>query len=588
MRAGRSVILGHLAVKNFALIEDVEVELKPGLNIITGETGAGKSLFVDAVQISLGRRGSSEYVRTGSSESVIQALFLIPDPGFRGGLLEDLGIGEEDGQVLVERQLRRDGNNRARINGRLASVTTIRNLASAIVDLHGQHEQHGLLSSREQLEMLDSLAGEGVYRLRGQVARVHRELGRVREEIRSNLGDPKERARQLDLLQYQLQEIDEADLKPDEQEQLQKKRNILGNLDLLQTGVAEFLGLVMEGTPGRRSVLDELGDRVASLGRMADIDGNLGEPLETLQAAQFEIEEVARTLRRYAEGLDFDPRALHLVEQRLDLIHRLRQKYGSSVKEVLEYRDRVADKILDIENSKERVEALLEKERVLVGELGALAGELSDLRRETASQVRVQVEEELADLSMENTQFDIAFAREPDEDGVQVAGEWVRCSDRGVDLVEFVISPNPGEPLRPLRQTASGGELARIMLALKNILAGADATPVLIFDEIDAGIGGEAGGAVARKLAALARSHQVLCVTHLPQIAAMADQHLHLRKETRGGRTISNLFPVTGPERIGEIARMLGETAGEAAMEHARQLLEAASKWKESLGGRSA
>ncbi|MFO8061068.1 MAG: AAA family ATPase, partial [Bacillota bacterium] len=414
MRAVRSVILGHLAVKDFALIEDVEVELQPGLNIITGETGAGKSLFVDAVEISLGRRGSSEFIRTGAPESVLQALFFIPDPDFRGGLLERLGIQDEGGQVLVERLLRRDGNNRARINGRLASVTTIRNLASAIVDLHGQGEQHGLLSSAEQLEMLDSLAGERVPELRERVAELHRELNQTRRKILENLGDEKERARQLDLLQYQLREIDEARLQPEEEEELQQRRRILGNLDLLRTGAAEFSGLVMEGAPGRRPLVDQMGELEGSLRHLADIDEDLGEPLERLRAARFEIEEVARTLRHYREALDFDPRELHRVEERLDLIGALKRKYGSSVREVLEYRDGVAREMEDIENSRERVEALRQREVVLVEELGAVAADLSDLRKAAASQVEVRVEEELADLSMENTEFDISFSCVPD------------------------------------------------------------------------------------------------------------------------------------------------------------------------------
>ncbi len=582
----RTMVLGHLAVRDFALIEELEAELHPGLNVITGETGAGKSLFVDAVEITLGGRASSEYIRTGTPTAYVQALFFARAGSPPEGLFEETGthVGE-DGEILLERELRRDGQNRARVNGRLTSVNAIRKLAGAMVDLHGQHQQQGLMNGAQQLEVLDALGGEEVQSLRREVSRLHGELGEVRIQLRKYLGDEKERARELDLLRYQLEEIDAAELDPQEEEELGRTRKILGNLEVLRSGIAEVLGVLMDGAPGRPPAVDAFGELSGSLGRLAEIDDNLRVHADSMEAMQYEVQETARALRRYADGLQYDSSELRRVEDRLDAISRLKRKYGNTVGEVLQYREQMARRLQDIENSRERVEALRQREATVLSSVAGSAVRLSKLRRQTAERIREQVEDELADLSMADTEFDIVFNRQPDEGGVEVEGERVRCSETGIDRIEFMISPNPGEPLRPLRRIASGGELARIMLALRTILAGADSTPVLIFDEIDAGIGGEAGQAVAEKLAVLAGSHQILCVTHLPQIAAMADMHLRLHKETRQQRTISELVQVSGGERLAELARMLGGgVSEEAALEHAQRLLETASEWKRRLG----
>jgi len=585
---GRPLILGYLAVEQFAIIDELEAELDPGLNVITGETGAGKSLFVDAVEIALGGRASTEYIRTGASSAVVQALFYAT--GQAEKTLEcEVGVEPgDDGEILIERELRSGGRNLARINGRLVNVGTIRRFAESVVDLHGQHEQQGLISSSAQLEMLDALGGENLRRTRAEVAGLYRELGEVRELMNQYLGDEQERARELDLLRYQLREIDEAELEPGEESELKRLQRVLGNVEFLREGIAETLAGLMEGSPGSPPLMDFLGDMSEGLQQMAGVDEKLERPAGQIEAVQYEVQEVARQLRQYSEQLDYDPAELRQVEERLDLINRLKGKYGDSIEEMLDYRDEMAAQIEAIENSAQKVEELQAREEEIINDLASAAERLSQMREDTAAEVRSQVEEELEDLLMSDTEFDIVFEREADESGVFVDGEKVRCSDNGVDRVRFMISPNPGEPLMPLGRIASGGEMARIMLALKNILADADRTPVLIFDEIDAGIGGKAGQAVARKLASLANSHQVLCVTHLPQIACMADAHLLLRKETEGGRTVSQLLRLEGEDRLRELGRMLaGGATGEAEKTHARRLLEVADRWKTEVAQES-
>ncbi len=584
----RSVILGRLAVEQFAIIDALEAELHPGLNVITGETGAGKSLFVDAVEIALGGRASAEYVRAGSDSAVVQALFFADDEEW-DELECRLGVrADDEGEILIERELRPGGRNIARINGRLVSVASIRSFAESVVDLHGQHEQQGLTTSSQQRDMLDALAGEELQRERAEVARLVGELQEVREKLKRYLGDEKERARELDLLYYQQREIDEADLEVGEEEELRRRQNVLGNVEFLREGVGETVSGLMDGGPGTPPLVDLLGERASTLRKMAEVDEDLASSASRMEAAQYDVQELARELRQYSERLDYDPAELRRVEERLDLISRLKAKYGSSVQEIIAYRDDVASKIRDIENSAEKVEELGNREQEILETLGSAAERLSAMRSDAAQEVRRRVERELEDLLMQDTQFDVVLDRVPDESGVAIDGENYRCSEDGVDRVQFMISPTPGEPLRPLHRIASGGEMARVMLALKNILADADRTPVLIFDEIDAGIGGKAGRAVARKLASLARSHQILCVTHLPQIACMADAHLLLRKETKDGRTVSHLSRLGGEDRLQELGRMLGGgAAGRAEREHASRLLEVADHWKEDLAEES-
>jgi len=571
-------LLAHLQVKNFALIEDIEVELSDGLNVITGETGAGKSLFVDAMQVALGGRGSTEFVRTGAEEATVWALFDLPDSLHAQQILDDLGIEAPEATVLIEREIRRSGANRARINGRLASVATIAAFSKSMVELHGQHEQRGLISPNRQREILDSMGGPSLAAGLQAVESAVRRLRSIYERQREILGDSRERARRLDLLRYQRDEIDGAALDPHEEDELLDRRNVMANVQALRTGIGEAVTVLSEGDAGRVPMLEELGHLSASLGRLADMDPALGATQEVIHSAQLELEEAARALRRYLDCLDFDPQDRERVEQRLQLLTELKRKYGSSIQEVIAYGQEVVAEIARIESSEEEAERLGEEQLQAEREVAEAANALGAMRREAAESLRAGVESELADLHMENTRFAVHFERHEDPEGVPLGDGRFRVGLRGAEDVEFMISPNPGEPLMPLRRVASGGELARISLALESAAAAIESPPTLIFDEIDAGVGGRAGSAVARKLAGLARCHQVLCVTHLPQIASYADVHFYLAKHSSDERTVSTLTRLSAEQRVDEVARMLaGDIDREAAIAHARKMIAANS-----------
>ncbi len=567
-------MLGHLQVKDFALIEEIEVEPGPGLNVITGETGAGKSLFVDAIQVALGARASTDLIRTGSESAAVWALFELPKDSSIEVLLEELGIEAPDGTILVEREIRRERANRARINGRLASVSAISDFSAAMVELHGQHEQRGLLDPSRQREILDATGGEELLAARSELRDLVRNLRDIERQQSEILGDERERARRLDLLRYQLAEIEAAELSVGEEEELLERRNRMANLETLRSSGANALGRLSEGSPERLPILEELGEIDDELGRAVALDSSVESIHRGVQSGLLELEEAARSLRRYLEDLAFDEEDQRRVEQRLQFMADLKRKYGASVAEVLEYAEKVRREIDEIESSEAEAERLRELRLEVEESLGAVAEDLGRLRSEAALCLEEMVEGELADLHMGGTRFEVRLTRREDPEGIAVEGKPTRVGFDGAEEVEFLIAPNPGEPPRPLRRIASGGELARISLALESAAAGVEAPPTLIFDEIDAGVGGRAGTAVAKKLAGLAAKHQVLCVTHLPQIAALADAHFYLTKEVRGNRTVSSLKRLESDERIEEIARMLaGDIDREAALEHARSMV---------------
>ncbi len=569
-------MLGHLQVKNFALIEDMEIELSPGLNVITGETGAGKSLFVDAVQVALGARASTDYIRSGAEEASVWALFVLPDDDLALPM-EELGIDAPEGTVLVQRDLRRHGANKARINGRLASVATVADFSRSMVELHGQHEQRGLLEPNTQRDILDAVGGHPLLQRRAEVGGLVERLREVTREQDDLLGDERERARRLDLLMYQLNEIGEADLDPAEEEDLLRRREVMAHTEDLRRISGDAVDRLSEGDPSRPAILFELGAISENLERMAGLDGDLEPIARGIQSGYLEIEEAVSSLRRYLEDLHFDEDEQRRIEERLELISGLKRKYGGSVDEVLEYGREVSSEIERIESSEEEASRLAKLREDLEVSLGDAALDLGRMRCEAAKRLKERVESELAGLHMEDTHFEARLSQREDPAGIGVGDKTVRISYTGAEEVEFLIAPNPGEPPMPLRRIASGGELARISLALESAAAAVQSPPTLIFDEIDAGVGGRAGTAVARKLAHLATTHQVLCVTHLPQIAAMADSHFHLAKETHEDRTISSAKLLDSEERVEEIARMLaGDIDRTAALEHARSMLAGA------------
>lgn len=567
-------MLRELSVRDFALIERLRLDLRPGFNVFTGETGAGKSILIDAIALVLGGRASPEMIRTGAERAAVDALFDISHLPAVGAELEALGVeAAGEGALLLSREIGAAGRSLCRINGRPATVSMLRRLAAHLVEIQGQHEFHRLYRPEEHLLLLDAAGGARAAAVRSafeERARAFRDLLRRRDRL---VADEKERLRRLDLLRFQVAEIGAAAPRPGEEAELARQRQFLAHAERLLEGVSQVYGELGEGERGGPALASALARLAAELGRLADLDPRLGAPAAQLSEAALQAEEVSRQLRLYRDGLAYDPHDLARVEERLDLLRRLLKKYGNTLEEVLAFRDEAAAELVRLEGAGEEaaaIEAELERRR---GELAGLAAELGALRREAAERLEAAVAAELSALGMPAARLEVRLTRSADPDGLPVEGRTVAWDDSGADRVEFLFSANPGEPVQPLARVASGGEAARLMLALRGALAGGDRVGTLVFDEIDAGLGGRAAQAVAERLAALAASHQILCVTHLATVAARADHHVQVFKREAAGRTVADARVLQAEERPREIARMLSGDGGETSLAHARELL---------------
>jgi DNA repair protein RecN (Recombination protein N) len=574
---GESLLLSHLEISNFAIIEDLSLDLGPGFTIMTGETGAGKSIIIDAVHLLLGERAEANLIRSEAEVAVVEGIFLFPTSPEEelAAALRAHDLSLEEGQLILGREIRQGGRNVCRVNGRVMPLRAIQEVARGLIDIHGHGDHLSLLRPRQHVDFLDGYAGLLDARARlGQkvwdLRAVQRDLAHLRE-------DERERARRIDLLAYQRQEIEAARLRTGEMEELEEESRLLANAEERATLVEEAYQALRGEFEGQDAALDLVGRAVASLSALAKLD-----PARSGQAAEVEnlsdaLGEVARSVRDYREEIDFSPERLRQVEERLQLIRDLKRKYGDTVEEILAFGQRAALELESISHAEERVAQLEEREASLLQEIGEQAEALSASRQEAVGRLARAVEEELEQLRMAGAEFAVDVRRQPSPDrGVEVQGERCAFDETGIDQVEFLVSPNVGEPPKPLARIASGGETSRLMLALKSVLSDADRTPTLIFDEIDAGIGGRVGSVVGRKLRELSKRHQVLCVTHLPQIASFADDHYRIRKEVVGWRTVV-LAERLEEERVHELAQMMG-SLDETSQRTAHEMLKRAQE----------
>jgi DNA repair protein RecN (Recombination protein N) len=566
-------MLRELRIRNVAVIEKAVLAPAGGLTVLTGETGAGKSILIDALQLVLGARSSEDLLRAGSEEAEVEAAFDLP-AGAVQEILAAEGIAAEAGEgLLLRRHLYRDGRSKAYVNGRLCTAGTLRSLAEHLVDIHGQQAGQPLLDPKRHREFLDAYAGlaEELLAYRRQYL-AWQVLARERETLQAA---ERERAQRVDLLQFQQREIEPVRLLPDEEEALEAERAVLVNHERLFAAVDGVYTLLEES---EEAVLDRLGGASARLTEAAAIDTRLVESLETLQTGLVHLTEAARALRDYRGDLEFDPGRLDAIESRLHEIGRLRRKYGGTVPEILAHLEGVRRELAALERSAGRLEELEREIADLHRDLAQRAVSLSASRQQAAERLGAAVGGELRELGMGRAAFEVRVT--PGGGGESTPGPY------GGDLVEFLISPNPGEALKPLHRIASGGELSRVMLAIRAILAAADATPTVVFDEIDAGIGGGMGDVVGRKLVQTSRRHQVLCVTHLPQIACFADQHLVVTKQMGRQRTDTTVAAVDEEARVEELGRMLrGAERSAVVIQHARELLDGAMRLKKRMRG---
>jgi len=560
-------MLHELHIKNFAIIDEVTVRFDKGLNVLTGETGAGKSIIIDALCLALGERASIEHVRTGEKEALVEAFFdTLYEPLNSNYIFHDLGINIDDG-IILKRIITAQGKSRAYISGSMVNIQTLSQISRGIIDVHGQYEHQSLLFPDQQIELIDASAG--LISERQEVSALYEAQIKLKQKIAGLLEKERERIQRIDILIFQINEIESAGLKTGEDEELSEEIKILSNVSRL----AELANHAYDSLySSENACITNLSKTLNLLKEISLIDVRAGEAVKSAEESLSLLQDAAYFLRDYKEGIDFNPERLERVQERLELIKGLKRKYGDNIQEILDHKERVSRELDEIQHTGERLDILRANLENLKIKLTEKAHALSRKRKNAARKIEQLVIKELSALSMPDTRFSIYIISENGEDTI----DGLKANPYGIDKVEFLISPNVGEELKPLSKIASGGELSRIMLALKSILSEGDSIPVIIFDEIDAGIGGIAAETMGRKLKALSLKHQVICITHLPQIASYADIHLKIEKKVSGQRTKVEIRKIEGDERTKEIARMLSGDSSDVSVKHAKEMLRRA------------
>lgn len=554
-------MLRELDIRNFAIIDTLSVSFTEGMTVLTGETGAGKSIIIDAVHLLAGGRGSQEFIRHGAQKAEIEGLFHIESekhPVHKK--LEDFGIQASDGDVLLRRELNGKGKNVCRINGKLVTISILREVGAALIDIHGQHETQELMDEKQHLHLLDQFAGKLLTKAKEGYSHTFEKYTKLKREFASYNENEQQIAQRIDLLTFQLNEIEEAQLVPGEEETLLEDRKRLQNF----TKIFESISQAHEAIQGESKGLDWVGNAMSELEHAAAVDEQFKEASESVTGAFYQLQDTSTEIKRILDQLEFDPERLNEIEQRLALLQSLKRKYGASVEDMLLYQEEQADELDKLLNRDQRLRLDQEKLKELTEDLRIEAEELTMLRKQAAAKLSKAIMEQLKELHMGKASFSVQFNLLP-------KGKFDRF---GQDSIAFHISTNVGEPLKPLTKVASGGELSRMMLALKTIFSKHQGITSIIFDEVDTGVSGRVAQAIAEKIAAIARHSQVLCISHLPQVAAMADQHLFIEKKVSKDRTTTSVKELAGRKRTEEMSRMLsGAEITELTLQHADELL---------------
>ena len=627
-------MLLELSIKDFAIIDSLHLRLNRLFNVLTGETGAGKSIIIDAVNALLGGKIGAEFVRAGTERASVEGIFTINSlPPIKGNwqpfestlddgastlleaidqaetraralvadaesadasvalatLLHQYDISPEDNQLILARDIFRSGRTVARLNGRAVSQQVLQQVASWLVDIHGQSEHMSLLRPEQHVNFLDRYVE--LIPLRNQLAIRVTDWRNARKQLQDLQQSERDVSRRSEFLRFEIDEIERAELQSDEVEELEAERKVLNNAERLRELCAQVYGAISGGERGSddfQPALDQLRPALRALNELVRLDKNLKDEEDGLAEAIYRLEEVGTSISGYESDIEDDPQRLADVEERLDLISRLKRKYGATIEDILK---RVAEDRAELDtlvNRDELIERLQQQDLHLRREIGQLAQQISERRRAGALTLATAMEEQLNDLNMKRARFSVDIVQMPDPNGVPASIDdqpeaFYACDTTGIDRIQFLIAPNPGEPFKPLTKIASGGETSRLMLALKSILAEADATPTLIFDEIDAGISGKSGQVVGEKLWQLTLNHQVICVTHLPQIAAFADTHYNVNKQIFDERTMTIVNELRPEQRVREIAHIMGGDVTEFSMKSAEEMLARSYLWKENF-----
>ena len=576
-------MLIELRIENFAIIHELKIRFEQGLVVFTGETGAGKSIILDALEAVLGGRAEVADIRTGSERATIEASFQLDQvvQGPLNKLLAAEDLLDDPNTVVLSREIRQEGRNTARINGRMVTATLQREIGAYLVDIHGQSEHLSLLHVRNHRLLLDNFADVG--EVLAEYQRVYQQFQAVRQQRNNLLQDEREAARRTEMLTYQIQEIEAANFKPGDEEMLRQDRTRLANAESLAKHSQDALILIEDGMLEAPGISELLGQVVESLHNLSRIDQSTIPFFEQAQGSLTSLQDLALELQDYAERIEFNPRLLDRVEERIDLINRLKRKYGDSIQEILAFGQRAKDELNTIQHAEEMLQELAVEEEQLLQQLSQKGQTLSQKRKLAAIKLSELVEHELKDLRMAQAQFAVDIDVLPDDNGLPIANDQRVAFDRsGYDQVSFLVETNPGEGLKPLVKIASGGETSRLMLALKNVLVQADVVPTLIFDEIDQGIGGRVGFVVGEKLWQLSRQHQVMCITHLPQLAAFGDQHFKIMKALVDHRTLTEALILNGVQRREELAQMLGALS-EGTLSSADEMIQRVKQYKQTF-----
>ncbi len=537
-------MITNLHIKNIGIIDDLEIDLNKGMNVLTGETGAGKTLIIDSISIICGGRFSKEMIRKGENHSYVELCMYVPND-----------VNSIDGNIIITREIYKNGRNMCKINGRLVTVTELKNFMSNYIEIHGQNDNQKLLDSRTHIKYLDNFSGEEIFQLKNEYKEKYQRYNEIRRELKNNYGDEKEKQRKLDLLRYQLNEIQEARLKDGEESELEERSKLIRNSEKIAKNLSEAEMAVGENT------IDLIGNAIRALEKIENIDRKYEETTASLKDIYYGIQEISSNLSGYLSDIEFDEQEREEVETRLDIIDNLKRKYGNNIEEILKYADEIADEIKKIENVDEYNNKLKNEQKQIEKEMTKIAEKISKIRKENAEELNKKINKELEDLEMKNAKIN-----------VKVEYKIEQFFEDGKDQVGIYIKTNVGENESELTKIASGGEMSRIMLAIKKVLAEVDKMPVMIFDEIDTGISGKAAKSVANKMRSISKNHQVLCISHLAPIAAMADYNYFISKKVENDRTCTSIKLLNEQEVLCEIARISSGEINDVTLQYANEL----------------
>ena len=570
-------MLFQLNIENMALIKELNIEFKEGLNVLTGETGAGKSIVIEAIDLILGGYAASDLIRDGEDSLLVEGLFLLTpqEKELINNLNSDIEIVDEEGVLLIRREVNKKGRNKCWINQRLINLSILQEIGTFLVDLHGQHNHQSLLDPSKHIDLMDNLGGDKIIKYRKKLFDNYRRWREKNKKLFQLLKDKEENIKKIDFLKFQLEEIDKTSLVKGEDKALEGEEMVLKNAEKITETMEKANFVLYEGGLEQSSVRDSLNEVSADLGEIASLDRRIEKIRENLKEVGYQFEDIVNEIVKYKDEINLDSQKLKEIEGRLNLINSLKSKYGSTIEEILEYRQKIYQELEAIDCSEDKLEKLKEEVNSLEDTISTISHHLSINRIKVAGDLQKMVVRELEDLNMKRCQFKVSINSYQDDNGIEIDGKKYKIGPKGIDNIEFMISPNVGEKLRPLARIVSGGEVSRIMLALKSILSEVDQVPTLIFDEIDSGVGARLGEVIAQKLKALSIKRQVICVTHLPQIACRAGRHFYIEKYVLNNQTGIKLKEMKEKERIKEIARMLdGNQMSEITIQHAQKMLD--------------